>query len=75
VSQPIPRWPTPWLQVLINNGDGSFRDETATRMPGQHGSNRHWIAFPQLIDLNARDVLAVTESGGSEGYEFYRRLS
>jgi hypothetical protein len=22
-----------WIQVLINNGDGTFRDETATRLP------------------------------------------
>jgi hypothetical protein len=41
-----------WLQVLINNGDGSFRDETATRLPGQHDNGDHWIAFPQLIDVN-----------------------
>jgi hypothetical protein len=42
-----------WLQVLINNGDGSFRDETAARLPGQRPNNtNHWIPFPQLIDLN-----------------------
>lgn len=42
-----------WLQVLINNGDGTFRDETATRLPGQHPNNTdHWIPFPQLIDVN-----------------------
>lgn len=42
-----------WLQVLINNGDGTFRDETATRLPGQRPDNSaHWIPFPQLIDVN-----------------------
>jgi hypothetical protein len=40
-------------EVLVNNGDGTFRDETATRLPGQNPSNTdHWIAFPQLVDLN-----------------------
>jgi hypothetical protein len=42
-----------WLQVLINDGDGTFRDETATRLPGQDPSNTsHWIAFPELVDVN-----------------------
>jgi hypothetical protein len=42
-----------WLQVLINNGDGTFRDETNTRLPGQHADNTNpWIPFPQLIDIN-----------------------
>jgi len=115
-----------WLQVLINNGDGTFRDETNTRLPGQHDNSDHWIAFPQLIDLNgdgkldllthfdgssgispaflndgagvfvplhvpalqqglfafvndkprtnARDVLALSDTGGVETYRFYRRV-
>jgi hypothetical protein len=57
-----------WLQVLINNGDGSFRDETATRLPGQHDNNDHWIAFPQLIDLNGDGKLdLLTHFDGSAG--------
>jgi hypothetical protein len=40
------------LQVLINNGDGTFRDETAARLPSEPGGNVRWIAFPQLVDLN-----------------------
>jgi hypothetical protein len=40
------------LQVLISNGDGTFRDETKARLPNEPGANVRWIAFPQLIDLN-----------------------
>ena len=40
------------LQVLINNGDGTFRDETATRLASEPSPNVRWIAFPQLVDLN-----------------------
>jgi hypothetical protein len=40
------------LQVLISNGDGTFRDETKARLPNEPGANVRWIAFPQLVDLN-----------------------
>jgi hypothetical protein len=40
------------LQVLIANGDGTFRDETTVRLPNEPASNVRWIAFPQLVDLN-----------------------
>jgi len=40
-----------WLQILVNNGDGTFRDETTTRLPQQDNSD-HWIPFPQLVDVN-----------------------
>jgi FG-GAP-like repeat len=42
-----------WLQVAIGNGDGTFRDETSTRLPGESvDSSPRWIAFPQLVDVN-----------------------
>ena len=57
-----------WLQVLINNGDGSFRDETDARLPGQHDNSDHWIAFPQLIDLNGDGKLdLLTHFDGEAG--------
>jgi hypothetical protein len=40
------------LQVLISNGDGTFRDETKARLRNEPGADVRWIAFPQLIDLN-----------------------
>ena len=57
-----------WLQVLINNGDGTFSDETSTRLAGQHDNSDHWIAFPQLIDLNGDGKLdLLTHFDGSAG--------
>ncbi len=41
-----------WVQVLINNGDGtSFGDETATRMP-QSDNNGSWPYAIQVADMN-----------------------
>ena len=40
-----------WIQVLIANGDGTFRDETATRMP-QVDNLADPIDAMQLVDLN-----------------------
>jgi hypothetical protein len=41
-----------WLQVLINNGDGTYHDETSTRLPQNASNTQQWIAFPQLVDVN-----------------------
>lgn len=40
-----------WLQLLVGNGDGTFRDETSTRLP-QSNNDAPWVAFPNPIDLN-----------------------
>ena len=54
------------LQVLISNGDGTFRDETASRMPGEPAGDARWIAFPQLVDLNGDGKLdLLTHEDGS----------
>lgn len=48
------------LQVLINNGDGTFRDETNARMTQSRNSNATYSTV-RLIDLNrdgAVDILA-----------------
>jgi len=39
------------VQLLINNHDGTFRDETATRLP-QQVSDERWIRGMQLLDLD-----------------------
>jgi FG-GAP-like repeat len=54
-----------WIQVLINNGDGTFRDETSTRLP-QSGNNDPWPVFLELRDLNrdGRPDLGVRANGG-----------
>jgi hypothetical protein len=40
-----------WIQVLINNGDGTFRDETSTRLP-QIDNLDEWPYAIQVADLN-----------------------
>jgi len=40
-----------WIQVLIANGDGTFRDETTTRLP-QIDNVGDPITVLQLVDLN-----------------------
>jgi hypothetical protein len=40
-----------WLQILIANGDGSFRDETATRLP-QADNLADPMTVLRLVDLN-----------------------
>jgi hypothetical protein len=40
-----------YIQILINNGDGTFRDETAVRLP-QPDNDAPWIVWLNLLDLN-----------------------
>jgi hypothetical protein len=55
-----------WIQVLVNNGDGSFRDETATRLP-QSDNALDWPYALRVGDLNGdgNPDLAVATAGGS----------
>lgn len=39
-----------WIQVLINNGDGTFSDQTASFLP-QSDNSAAWPAFFRLADL------------------------
>jgi hypothetical protein len=39
-----------WTQVLVNNGDGTFRDETASRLP-QSDNSLSWTEFFHSGDL------------------------
>ena len=54
-----------WIQVLVNNGDGTFDDETSTRWP-QSDNSDPWPVFFELRDLNrdGRMDLGVPVSGG-----------
>jgi hypothetical protein len=47
----VPSYVGWYVQVLINNRDGSFRDETDTRLPQQVTDDR-WIRGMQLLDLD-----------------------
>jgi hypothetical protein len=41
-----------WIQVLIGNGDGTFRDETQTRLPQTDSQRGTVISSVELVDLN-----------------------
>jgi FG-GAP-like repeat len=41
-----------WIQLVVNNGDGTFHDETATRLP-QADNNRAWPYELVQGDLNS----------------------
>ena len=62
-----------YIQILINNGDGTFRDETISRLP-QSGSNSPWIWRISLIDFNMDGHLdfIASPTQGSDGPLFYR---
>jgi hypothetical protein len=40
-----------WLQILVNNGDGTFRDETAQRLP-QSDNTLAWFASVDIVDID-----------------------
>ena len=52
-----------YFQVLINNGDGTFSDQTTSRLPGQSDTLRNNVVGPYhfLVDLDGdghKDLLA-----------------
>lgn len=61
-----------YIQVLINNQDGTFRDETAERLP-QSGKSEPWISEVQFIDLDMDGDLDITAfpSVGNKNAHFF----
>jgi hypothetical protein len=47
-----------YIQVLINNRDGTFRDETASRLP-QADNDKPWIKFIELLDIDGDGSLDI----------------
>ena len=47
-----------WIQVLIGNGNGTFRDETATRLP-QSDNDGDLMPGLKLVDLNHDGALDI----------------
>jgi len=50
-----------WIQVLINNGNGTFHDETSTRLP-QTDNSGVWPYAIQLADVNGDGKLDIAVS-------------
>ena len=60
-----------YIQVLINTGNGTFRDETAARLP-QSPNWDTWIRFLDLLDLDYDgDVDIAGHAMAGEGHPFY----
>lgn len=58
-----------WIQILINNGDGTFRDETTTRLPQTDNAAASFLKYLQLVDLNgdgAPDIIGQLVEGGKD---------
>jgi Tol biopolymer transport system component len=48
-----------WLQVLIGNGNGTFRDETATRYPQTPNTLSTFFGSMQVLDIDGDGILDV----------------
>jgi hypothetical protein len=58
-----------YIQVLINNGDGTFRDETAARL--FQATDGGWLRYLDLLDLNYDgyvDIVGVAMEGPTVFY-------
>jgi hypothetical protein len=58
-----------WIQILVNNGDGTFRDETESRLPQADNNAATYIKYLRLVDLNgdgAVDLIGQLEPHGNE---------
>ncbi|MEW6030115.1 MAG: FG-GAP repeat domain-containing protein [Chloroflexota bacterium] len=61
-----------YIQILINNSDSTFRDETSQRLP-QSANNQPWITFLDLVDLDADSHLdLVAHILGADRPLFYK---
>jgi hypothetical protein len=61
-----------YIQILINNQDGTFRDETSTRLP-QPDNDDPWIIWLYLLDLDMDGYLDIVAApmGDPQGPLFY----
>ena len=61
-----------YIQVLLNNQDGTFRDETQDRLP-QSGKSEPWLSEVQFIDFDTDGYLdiAAFPSVGNKNSHFF----
>ena len=57
-----------YLQFLINEGDGRFRDETNERLPQENSETGNWYKFVETVDLNSDGFLDLVVSGVGGGH-------
>ena len=58
-----------YMQILINNGDATFRDETENRLL-QTDTQKEWIITIQLVDLDHNDSMdIITNTMGGESVD------
>ena len=58
---------TPYIQLLINDGNGQFHDETSVRLPQDLAGNTDWLTSLTEVDFNHdgyADILATATTGG-----------
>jgi len=58
-----------YIQVLINNGDSTFRDETAVRLPQTYEGG--WLRYLDLLDLNYDGYVDIAATAMVRPHVFY----
>ena len=56
-----------YLQFLVNQGDGQFRDETNERLRQENPESGYWYKFVDVTDLNNDGFLDLVVSGAGGG--------
>lgn len=60
-----------YLQILINDGTGRFRDETQAWLPQDQANTDTWVAFVEIADINGDgrlDILPHYFGGNAYGH-------
>ncbi len=65
-TKAVPFYEGRWIQLLVNNGDGTFRDETATRFP-QVDNLDAWTKFLVPVDFDSDGDVDVVAKSFHEG--------
>ena len=61
-----------YIQLLVNNGDGTFRDETAQRLPSQPltpETTQYWHHRIEVVDFNHDGKMDMYVNGAAGGEE------
>lgn len=72
-TQTDPYYTGRWIQIMINNRDGTYRDETATRLP-QSDNQGLWGTQVNFVDLTgdgAPDLIVELYEGAKDPTPFY----